>query len=203
MTTKEQSQQTPVNQSLARDWRLWFFVTAFLVLSISTILRVITPKNIPVQDNSWGQVTPGYSKISNAIEQFGQPIEQKTTAAGSEYGFKSDYKTMPHQIVTDKNGTIKFMKQFITFDEKNIIDNYIKEFGEADLELVDKNTGDAFTAYVFLDKGLVLIAHISSKVVQQKWYFEPTTKEIFLQSWGSSLTTEPRGPEPVDTKFFN
>lgn len=178
-------------------WYVLLLFFAFIVIAISTIIRIMTPAEIPIQDNSWGGITPGYSTIDQVVAQLGEPIDQENTVDGKRNYFKSDYPTLPNQVVSNSEGIVKFIKRYVSYDTEHTINQYVNKYGSADLELIDQETGDSFNAYVFLDQGIVVIAHIFDGTVNQIWYFEPTSKESFLSSWGNNLNDQVRGPEPM------
>lgn len=197
MTTSPSTYPPPAQKSFFVEyWFVLLFAFALIALIVVYILRAITPPG--PQTNTWNDITPGYSQVDDVTKQFGQPIGQESFGGGQKLSFQSDYPSRPNDVVVDQSGVVQFMKEYLPLDSEEYLQEYVLEYGQPDLVLIDTITGDAFRAYVFLKQGVVLLAHIADDSVQQKWYFAPTSAEIFLQSWGSSLTNEESGPEAFD-----
>lgn len=191
----QQYQQPHQNQTTVMSfWKQYWYVAAgivvFVLLIVAQIFRVLTPKEVPTQQNTWNGITPGYSSLDQLVEQMGEPLSSEQSSQGTTVYYKSEFPTLPNTVVADSTGTIQFIKEYIPYDENHVLAQYVQKYGQYDLELFDEQTGGSTKAYVFLDEGLVVLAHISGNAVEQKWYFTPTTEQNFLQSWGDSLTSE-------------
>jgi hypothetical protein len=168
-----------------------------VVVLISTIFRLITPKPIPSSEfNAWGgSITPGFSSVQDAAAIFGEPLDSSNTELGTKVTFTSPYPDLPHEVIATENGTILFVREHLPpYYEKNVSD-YISAIGMPDLILKDQDSKMSLDANVFLQAGIVILSHVSDGTVEQKWYFVPTTKELFLASWGKNMTYETAGPE--------
>lgn len=172
-------------------WFVVFLAVAFFITIVSFIIRALLPPTIPVQENSWGNLTPGHSKYNDLVAKLGPPLETKPTKDGYELTFKSELAYKPYQAVTNKEGTVEFMKEFLKYDATNLLKNYSDKYGKPDFTLIDQETHNAYSAHVFLKQGLVIVAHNLDGTVAQKWYFTPTEKETFLTSWGKNLGENP------------
>jgi hypothetical protein len=170
-------------------WYVWFFAAVFLAFAAAYVLRVLTPpKQPPAQENTWKGITPGKSSLQDIQQKLGPPIDQQQTPEGLKLKYQSTYPTLPNEV-TVQNGstTVTFIKEFVDFKANEKLQDYITKYGQYDLNLFDQESGFAVRAYVFLKQGVVIIAHSKDGSVEQKWYFEPTTKELFLQFWGKDL----------------
>ena len=176
-------------------WYVGLGIIIFVVLIVSQIFRLLTPQPVPIQENSWREVTPGYSSLDQLTEKLGPPLSTEKNELGTALYYQSDFPVFPNAVVVDQSNTVQFIKEYIPYDPNHLLTQYIEQFGQPDLELIDEKTGPATRAHVFLQKGVVIIAHISGGTVEQKWYFSPTTKEAFLRSWGRDLTDQESGPE--------
>jgi hypothetical protein len=191
---------TPAKPTLGRwlkeYWYVSLLVIAFIGFTISFILRSITPPLPPDSPNQWQGLAPGYSRLQDATTKLGEPVSQRQTPFGTEVGYKSTFPAIPHIVVVDSQNKVRFIKEFTTYDQAHTLKNYTDQFENFDLELFLKNNREPVKAYVFLEEGLVIVAHLNGGFVEQKWYFEPTDQETFLKSWGTSLSGEETGPEP-------
>jgi hypothetical protein len=178
-------------------WYVTFLVVSFIILTIATIIRSLLPQPAPVtgQPNSWGIITPGSSTIVQVTQQLGQPLQTQQTSRGVENTFAYYNDFTPHQVVTNQSGVVTFAKEFIRSSPDHTLDQYTSQYGQADFQLIDHESSDALTAHVFLQEGLVVLAHNADQTVEQKWYFEPVDESTFMESWGANLETEGHGPE--------
>lgn len=190
------SPSQPVHKSrsvFSEFWYIFLFAFALVAITIGYILQALTPPS--TETYTWNEITPGQSNLNDLTAQMGQPIGQEAYGDGQKLSYTSDYPTLPQDVILDSAGTVQFIKQYLPPNTTENIDDYIAQFGEPDYVLFDTNTGDSYNANVFLQQGVVVFSHFSDGSVNQKWYFQPTTPEIFFQSWGSNLTDEEEGPE--------
>ncbi|MCH7640571.1 hypothetical protein IID22_00005 [Patescibacteria group bacterium] len=88
------------------------------------------------------------------------------------------------------------MKKYPAASDKDTLNHYIETFGDYDLSLFYEEP--EFVAYVFLNEGLVVVAHQGERGnVYELRYFVPTSEEEFLETWGSDLLTEPPRKPPL------
>ncbi|NCN03858.1 MAG: hypothetical protein GW942_02170 [Candidatus Pacebacteria bacterium] len=185
---KENKKKKDLSSFIKENWFVLFLIISFLITAISLFINNLILQQIPIQENTWNGITPGYSKQEQLIKMMGEPLDIIETENGSEIKYKSDFPAVPNKVETNKEGTVQFIKEYLLYDETHLLSQYISEYGEPNISLIDNESGDAFKAHVFLDEGLVIVAHNVDGSVEQKWYFEPTTAEIFLSSWGNNLS---------------
>lgn len=186
---------TPQKNLLKQYWFAIFLLTAFVLLTLSTIFKMITPQPTIVQENSWNEITPGHSTAQDLVEYLGEPISSSESKYGTILEYKSLFPSAPNQVVVDQTGTVTFIKEFLDYDENHTLSKYADIYGDPDLILNDLEGRMSLKTYVFLDEGLVIKAHELDNTVQEKWYFEPTDQNSFLNSWGENLSNQNWGPE--------
>ena len=188
---------------IKKQWLPLLIGAVALILILSAIFHILTPPQParPPADaqNAWQGIVPNFSSVTDVQRVFGQPLASKQTDNGTELRFKSEFPALPNTVVADSQGKVLFMKEYVPFKAENpdTLNNYVQKWGQPDLELFEPTAGNAVRAHVFLSKGVVVIAHINGGVVEQKWYFSPTTQETFLTSWGKALSNEAEGPESL------
>ena len=178
-----------------KNWLTIFLTTGTIVIFSSIVINVATTKIIPTQENTWNSATPGYDFSQSIQKKLGEPIEIKETELGKEYHYKSEFPTQNSTVLISDDNVVLFIKERISYNSEHTLAPYVAEFGEPQLVLNYPQISNAVKAHVFLDKGLVIFAHDADRSVEAIWYFEPTTKDKFLESWGKNLTTEQKGPE--------
>ena len=138
----------------------------------------------PSQASSSEGIVPGTSSVSDLEKLTGElaVIPNDDGTVTHTYGLETD--PQPIEVIV-KDGWVAFLKKRPTSKDPLLLEEYVKRFGEYDLSLYSHEPG--FKAYVFLDAGLVVIAHEVKGDVIELQYFTPTTKEDFLASWGKDF----------------
>lgn len=192
----------PLEESKQPLWKEYWYVLAmafaFILLIISYVIRLILPPTPPPdQSNNWNGITPGYSSLQDVTSVLGEPVGTKRTAQGNATVFESHDYSAPHEIITNQQGTVTFAKEYLPYNPDNVLSTYVEEFGQPDLSLYNHQGNSANLNHVFLDEGVVIVAHAEEDIVFERWFFEPTNEATFLRSWGQSLEPEPEGPEHI------
>ncbi len=172
-----------------KNWLLpTLFILVILLVSISFV-RIFTPEvQPPVKENSWLGITPGYTFTQKVAEQLGEPLSVKTIRDKKEISYKSKFPSKPNTVLVSDKGIVVFVKEHVTYDATNVVENYYPQLGQPDFILYAPQISIGVKAHVFLTKGIVLIAHEADGSIEQKWYFEPTDKESFMFTWGTDLS---------------
>src|SRR5690606_25203365 len=105
-------------------WKKYWYVVGlllvFLLLAISFIIRQLLPPTVPEnQANTWNGLTPGYSKLVDTRDTLGSPVDSNLTERGLETKFESFNDFTPNVVVSDRSGTIRFMKEFFRADKEH------------------------------------------------------------------------------------
>jgi hypothetical protein len=178
-----------------KKWLVVFVVVSIVTIISSITFSITSQKIIPAQENTWKTATPGHEFSTIIQEKLGTPLEIKNTALGREYHYSSDFPTYPSTVLVSDSNEILFIKERLSYNPEYNVQTYIENFGEPELILNYPRISYSVKANVFLNKGIVIFAHIADGSVEAIWYFEPTNKEKFLESWGKELTIEEKGPE--------
>lgn len=183
---------------IAMNWKkiLIFFLGAMLITS--AILKVLTPSLNISYENTWYGITPGVNQIQDIIQTLGQPNRTEIKNNSKIYEYHSTQKTNSveyTQIGFNNNQKITFIKEKYNYDTNHLLQQYVNKYGQPDLELFTSPHTYSTKAYIFLEKGIAIFAHQKDLSVEQKWYFIPTTKEVFLKTWKGELFTQEPGPE--------
>lgn len=200
IATSPLPQAKPTQPENKLPWPLILGVAAFSFLAIAFLIRTFTPTttNIPQQDNTISGITPGYSTDTDVTKKFGNPLDTRQTARGTTRFYQSQYPEIPHEVAYSSSGKVAFIKEQLSYENPPTVTSYIERYGQPDLELFYELGGNASRAYVFLKVGIVAIANINTKTLQERWSFEPTDEKTFREKWGQELTTSPEGPESLN-----
>jgi len=181
---------------LIQHWLIIFISSLVFLLILSAILRTLTPPTPPSHhSNAWNFIVPGISSVADVTKQLGQPSGVTKNNYYTTLQYSSDFPTIPTQVGINKSGVVIFIKERLVYDKNHTLEQYINQFNQPELSLFVSDASIAAKAYVFLDEGLVVIAHTQDNTVEQKWYFSPTNQQSFLQSWENELSQNQPGPE--------
>ncbi|HEX7017710.1 MAG TPA: hypothetical protein VF209_02270 [Patescibacteria group bacterium] len=172
-------------------WVVFIGGIVFLII-ISAILRILTPPKPPEDAVSWQGIYPGYTTIQELAATFGEPEQVIPSTNGQTLLYTSEYNDRPHQVIADQEGTVRFIKEHLFYENYPTLDQLVTELGPYELELFYE---EGLKGYVFLSKGVVAIASPATQRITQKWYFEPVPREVFLSSWGKELSEQAPAPE--------
>lgn len=176
--------------------KYWYFVLlAFLVTTLGILKlstkTVVIPPSLPPTENSWNGIVPGSSSIQQVEKTLGQPIKIERVEGKTIYLYPSEIENWPNQIfVSEQNNKTEGVKRFFPPKEENY-SFFINKYGNPDKELFGPHSQSGFSVFVFLEKGLAIVANKKSDLVLEIWYFSPTTLEEFLASWGKNLSEAP------------
>ncbi|GIK84485.1 MAG: hypothetical protein BroJett025_11070 [Patescibacteria group bacterium] len=180
--------------STEKKW-IKIIIVLFAVVLVISIFFNLTAPEAPVQQNTWNSATPGFKLPRNVKDQLGDPISVTQSEFGIQNNYKSSYPALPNSITVSEDETVKFIQEYIVYDPEHTVDRYTRQFGDPDLVLYAPKYTNVTKAYVFLTEGLAIFAHQYAGTVEIKWYFEPTTEESFLTTYGKDLTQEEPTPE--------
>ena len=174
-----------------KNW-LSVFITLIVGLYIfAQVLHLLTPPQKPLQQpNTWESITPNYSTPDDVYKALGQPLKTEKIPEGTQVSYKSAFLAQPNTVVINTQNKVAFVREYVTHAQGGNLQDYVNQFGKYDLVMFDNTTGAADRTYVFLSKGLVVVAHIADGSVEQRWYFSPTDQDTFLKTWGKNLSLQ-------------
>ncbi len=188
-----------------RAYHNWYIFGALAALTLlSIILRLVTPQPtaqitpspppISLQPtlNRYKNILPGDRVTLSDISKVGEVISSSVSANTTTYSLKSAFLSKPNKVVVNIEGEVLFIEEnILTSQTKEYLRTYIVAFGQPDLTMFNEQLGDAVKSYIFLNQGVVVTAHELDGSIEQKWYFSPTTKVVFLQTIGKNLSASP------------
>jgi len=164
---------------------LLVFVFAFLY--IKGQLNKSAKISIPKTGASYKTLTPGISSKSDAIKEFGAPINGEGSSA---LLFGSDNPNFPHQVALQED-KVEFIKQIITAKDKENANEIKALYGDPPYILYGEYSASGFNLYVYPDKGIAYIGHPKEGILLEIWYFTPTTIEDFRSKWAKNYYDSP------------
>jgi hypothetical protein len=177
-----------------------------IMVVVSLILKLITPNYPPTPSQqtpppsfkppSFEDLRPGEFFDDSASTAFGTLLKSEVVDNKTTHFYASEFKTKPNLVVVDENKKVIFVEENILVSQKKeFLSDFTQEFGEPSLELYNLDLGISVRSYVFLEKGVMVTAHIADGSVEQKWFFVPIAEADFLQQFETKLSkTYPNEP---------
>jgi hypothetical protein len=154
--------------------------------------RVATPPPAPkpTVGEGYKSLVPGESKREDVIAKLGLPLNDTDSPV---LNYKSTNPNLPHNFSIEED-TVVFIKEQVAPGDKLAKEDLIELYGAPPETLYGPNTVNGFNLYVYPDKGVAFLGHVSGSGVLEVWYFPPTTTDEFLQTWGTDYS---RVHEPI------
>ncbi|HBL52191.1 MAG: hypothetical protein A3D24_00525 [Candidatus Blackburnbacteria bacterium RIFCSPHIGHO2_02_FULL_39_13] len=145
-----------------------------------------TPSPIP-KAQSWNGVVPGQTTIQNLPESIGKSEATLNQNGQTTYEVERKGGGPPHEVIT-QNNTVELVKDRVLSGN---ISTFKNNYGEPEGEYFGEHQSVGFKTYVWAKDGVAVVAHEKEGVIFEVWYFQPTTLQVFLSTWGKGLSIEP------------
>jgi len=100
-------------------------------------------------------------------------------------------KTWPTQAIISKdNPQLIMTKEFYPQDRRGYLE-YVRKYGSPDSVLYGPDASAGFYLFVFLKKGVAVLASPQTEVVLEVWRFPPVNLNLFIESFGDGLSLKP------------
>lgn len=189
-------------KSFLKKYRYLIFLLILVSLFLLTKILFPSPKEkiLPYlpspapysqisSSNSWENILPGISTVSEIEGSLGQPIKKEDFENQTVYYYPSENKNWPNQVFISKDQQkADFIKVYFPKDKYQ---DYLNKFGPLEKEMFGNHSQADFSVFVFNNKGVSIIANKKSGVVLEAWYFPPTNIENFLQTIGKDFKDTP------------
>lgn len=104
---------------------------------------------------------------------------------------KSEQPSIPHKIIVDSENTTVFIKQQIGFNSSERLSSYLNEYSNTQvLFLYSQDYDDSHIIYAYPELGVAFTVQNDAGLIKQKYYFEPLSKELFLETWSDQFRLE-------------
>jgi hypothetical protein len=179
--------------------KYWWAVIIFIV-SVSYVgfgyLR--TPGQTPVATSStspvsqiatFGSIRPGYNTENDLSKILGTPLSQSSSSGQLNLNYKSTSINSDRQdSAVVQNGKVIFVKEIVPSTDKRDASSITSIYGTASDILYSKLPDSSFNLYVYPANGIAYLGHPDG-TLQEIWYFQPTTIQNFLVTWGRDYTS--------------
>lgn len=172
-----------------RNKRILVLVLVFVVVVVAFFFlrsrRVSPPPPpLPTAGASYKSLVPGVSTKDEVVARLGVPLNDTDSAV---LNYKSTNPNLPHNVSIEGNIAV-FIKEQVTLEDKITKEGLIRLYGQPPEELYGPYSVNGFNLYVYPDKGVAFLGHVTGSGVLEIWYFPPTTIDVFLQTWGADYS---------------
>lgn len=164
--------------------KVLLILVVILAVSVSFVLyrsyrnQTEEKVSVPTTGAQYKDFTPGVSTEANVVKKLGTAISEKQEGDTKILEYKSNNPNFNNQF-SSKQGTLIFVKQIVTIDEKINISDINKEYGNYEKVLYGPFSTNGFDLYIYPDKGIAYIGHQGSGIILEIWYFPPTDLKTF------------------------
>jgi hypothetical protein len=174
-----------------------FIIVAFLVVFLQKpivkqtprVSPTTTPSPTPVISSLFQNISPGITTESELVKTLGVAISIITRGEKKIYKYPSIASNVMTNIDVNKGGVVEKMVEPLPPGIK--FNNISAPLGQGDFELYGVLERSGFRLYVYLSRGVALLANPETQEVSERWKFQPTTASLFLQSLAPNMTTKP------------
>ncbi len=165
---------------------IFLFVVAAIAAFLFLKNRKASPPSItiPTARTTYKSLAPGVSTRDEVVAALGTPLNATSSPV---LDFKSSNPNLPHTVSIEKN-TAVFIKEQITLEDEITKEGLIQLWGEPKETLFGPYSVNGFNLYVYPDKGVAFLGHVTGSGVLEIWYFPPTTIDDFIQTWGAAYS---------------
>jgi len=183
---------------------LWVWIIIIVVVAYTGDLYLqkagqkpsATPSPTPVsQTASYKSIVPGIGTETELTKLLGKPLTQSTTGNQALLTYKST-NVYRHHVAIIENGKVVLIKEIVNSNDNKNADSVTSVYGVAPNTLYSKLPGASFSLCVYPSNGIAYLGHPDGTLLEI-WYFQPTTIEGFISSWGQDYSTTPTSNENV------
>lgn len=177
----------------------------FILISLSSVAFIIFMiygsqkgnRVVPVDQNNQtikvpadlSQITPGKSTRGDVINKLGQPNKESKSATGDVLFYNSTSKTRDSQITISQDIVI-LIKEMLTYSDPKKASDIEKAYGLSNYSLFGPDYAGGNKLYIYPAKGIAYLGDPKFDTIDEIWYFEPTSIEIFKQKFAPNYTQE-------------
>ncbi len=164
-------------------YNLFLLASSVLAVLIFIIL-VIAILNKPTDKSVFESLTPGRATIEDVKKLNGEPISSEKIGDKTYLYYPTHSEDYKNSVVVEKD-RVKFSLENVFDSSKGFLNDYKKRFGNPDFTIYDSE--DDVVAWNIFLKGGVGIASFGEGEIAKILYFEPQSKDEFLENVAASL----------------
>jgi len=133
-------------------------------------------------------LAPGVSTESDAVATLGNPVRKDESPGGATLVYSSGLENQPVNIDMTKDGVVYRIYEPVSSALRYA--DLTKNLGPPDLVLYGRFERQGFRLFVFLGRGLALLANPQTQEVKERWYFPQTDPDTFRRVIAPNMSLE-------------
>jgi len=174
--------------------KYWFLIFLSFLATILAFLKLLLHfTSIPeTTKNTWNNISPGLTTKADLEKIIGKSTPWKQEGDFSIFLYPSENQNWPTEIYfSQKAKKVELIKEYFPKENKNY-QNFINLYGQPDKELFGPHQGAGFSVFVFLKRGVAIVANPESGLILEVWYFPPNISlGDFIEKFGQNLQQAP------------
>lgn len=171
--------------------KYWLIIILGILAIASIVFKILLPTQVAPSENNWQGIEPGKSNQKQVEKSLGSPLKKEELNNEVTYYYPYTEQNWPTKLRVGKDDSnVKFIETYFPPPEQDY-KYFTEKFGNADKVLFGPHSQMGFSVYIYLQRGIALVANPESNLVFEVWYFAPTTLEQFKIISGIELTEEP------------
>lgn len=170
--------------------KYWLFIilalVATLLVSLNFYLTQGRSKEVAPPASSWRGVVPGETTTTDLYKTLGAPQSQRQVGDQTLLEYPRVGAARPNEVVIENN-TVGLIKEKVS--ARNISE-FKRLYGEPSGDFWGPYQESGFKVFVYAKQGVAVVASLGDGALAEIWYFQPTTLNLFLSTWGKDLTVE-------------
>lgn len=135
------------------------------------------------------QITPGKSTRADLINKLGQPNKVTQTTNSETLFYNSTSRTRDSQITISQD-VVVLIKEMLTYSDQKKASDIEKVYGLSTYSLFGPDYAGGNKLYIYPSKGIAYLGDPKFDTIDEIWYFEPTTIDIFKQKFAPNYTEQ-------------
>jgi outer membrane protein assembly factor BamE (lipoprotein component of BamABCDE complex) len=135
------------------------------------------------------QITPGKSTKGDVVYKLGKPNKESENEDVTILYYNSTSKTRDSQITISQD-IVVLIKEMLTYSDPKKVSDIEKTYGLSNYSLFGPDYAGGNKLYIYPAKGIAYLGDPKFDTIDEIWYFESTSIEIFKQKFASNYTQE-------------
>ncbi len=171
-----------------------FFITIIITIYVivkpdSRDVTIVTPTPTPtLLPSLYNGINLEIASGSAVISRLGSPLRSDAFQGVITYIYPTAEKGRNTSVELYENGRVRRIIEPVI--NRQLFSSVASGLGAADMELYGKHEKLGFRLYVYLPRGIALLANPSTQEVRERWYFPVTSASAFLEGLGIGFSTQ-------------
>lgn len=168
---------------------VFLIVGYFFVLRQSSVNTLPTPTPPTSPQVSFRGISAGTSNAQDVMSLLGQPVRQDQIQEVRRLVYESGIGNRPINVEVDNTGSVDLIKEPIS--SQILFSSFQKDLGGYDAILYGDFSRLGYGLYVYLQRGVAILANPKTNKVEERWFFAPSDLVTFQARFAPDFFSEP------------